>query len=90
MDFNRIQELNRIMSARSAGLPLDYLRRKWTGPYNPRKHLFNESGAPIWFVDEDGETWRKVGKCYCDWYGIPEHERIKFWLEIASLMPLKK
>lgn len=88
IDFNKVNEMIRYYSAAKTGLPLDYLTRKWVGPYNPRLHLFNKDGSPIWFKDD--ELWTKLGQCYCDWYSIPEADRYKFWIEIASLMPTKR
>jgi hypothetical protein len=85
IDFNKITDILRVISAKNAGLPFDYLVKKWVGSYNPRAHLFNTDGTPIWFHDD--EIWTRVGTCYCEWFNIPESQRFLFWVEIASLMP---
>lgn len=57
-------------AARLAGLPLDYLRRRWghtTPRYDPARHLLGEGdGRPIFPTADasDVDTWRLVAEAY--------------------------
>ena len=70
-------------------IPVDYLRRAWSGPYDPARHLFShdERGRPtcVWMLDVD--TWESVGDAYCRWMLVADDRgRGHFWSLMKDLV----
>jgi hypothetical protein len=94
-----LQDAIRTVTANKLGVKYEYLAKKWTGDYNPEKHLFEWKVSkdpidavgnriatfhPVWFFDKD--MWQKVGDAYCEWFQILNTEkRCEFWKHVFLL-----
>lgn len=85
MDLIRLQckQLSEQTAASIFGLPVEFLRRAWHGPYNPQHHLF-EQRQSRWLLD--APLWEKMTESYLLWHAIPNSMRHTFWQTVFRLI----
>jgi hypothetical protein len=80
-----LKTISEQVCANDLQIDVQFLRKKWTYPYNPKLHLFqinpntNEFECK-WVLDP--QLWEKLLKCYCNWFLISEKT---FMYDLISL-----
>lgn len=85
---SQLYEIIQQVIANDLKMPVDYLRQKWKGGYNPEKHLFSKDKqgrvVSIWSLEKD--TWEMIGHAYTRWMLLNEKNKEMYWIHLFILI----